>query len=111
MKLKATKKSIKENYNRIIGIGSCNAQHLLKYSNAFGYSSGSNGWACDYYEVGNVCISTGYSYIHGIKYKYDLLDHYEKLAQLVGYDNSIRYEDKAEKVNQLLEQFINEVTK
>ena len=62
-KIKATKRDMKENY-RIIGIGYCDAQFLLQYHDAVAYSVRAEGWACDYYDVYNVVISTGYSYIN-----------------------------------------------
>ena len=60
-KIKATKKAMKESYNTIITIGYCNAQYLLQYENEIAYSARSEGWACDYYDINNVLISTGYA--------------------------------------------------
>lgn len=111
MKIKTTKKAVKNNYNHIIGIGYCNAQYLLGFAKEFGYSAGSNGWACDYYDVNGVCISTGYSYIHGVKYDYDMLNKYELEAQSIRLDNSLTWEVKEEKINQLLKDFVNECIK
>ena len=111
MKLKTTKKVIKENYSKIIGIGYCNAQTLLKYENEFGYSAGQNGWACDYYEINNVCISTGYAPLRGIEYSYDILNEYEKQAQNIDSDYSKTWEERKERIQPLIRQFINEILK
>lgn len=113
MKIKTTKKAVKDNYNHIIGIGYCNAQNLLRFSDAFGYSSGQNGWVCDYFEVDNVCISTGYSYINNVNVKYDytLLDSYESKARDIIGNYDINWEVKKEMVNQLLKDFVNECIK
>ena len=99
--------------NHIIGIGYCNAQHLLAYTKEFGYSAGSNGWACDYFEIDNICISTGYGYIHNVnaKYEYDTLREFENKAEAIRYDNNIKWEDKQEQVNQLLKEFVQECVK
>lgn len=114
MKLKATKSQIKNGYNKIIGIGYCNAQHLLKFKNPFAYSSGAYGWNCDYYDIEGVCISTGYSYLNNQnvkKYDYDLLRSYEDKAQVIAYDNTIEWQIKEALINQLLNDFIKEVIK
>lgn len=113
MKIKTTKKAVKDNYPTIIGIGYCQAQHLLSRQNAFGYSAGSNGWACDYYELNGICISEGYSPINqgSVKSDYDTLRRYELEAEKVRYDHSIPYEQQTEKINQLLKDFVNECIK
>lgn len=82
MKLKATKSEIKSGYYRILSIGYCDAQYLLKYKNAFGYSAGVYGWACDYYDIDGVCISTGYSPLadKNMKHDYKLVREYEQKA-------------------------------
>lgn len=75
MKLKTTKKQIRENTgDNLYSVGYCELQHLLRYENPFAYSSGVNGWACDYYELSvdgqRVIISTGYQPIgKSIDYK------------------------------------------
>lgn len=61
MKKQVTKKSIRERGARIICIGYCNACYLLRDLDPFAYSARAEGWACDYYYVGNnVIIATGY---------------------------------------------------
>ena len=53
MKLKTTKKQIKENTHKdnLIAIGYCSLHRLLKFKYPFAYSTGVYGWACDYYEL------------------------------------------------------------
>lgn len=82
MKLKTTKSNVKENYYRILSIGYCDAQYLLKYKHAFGYSTRVEGWACDYYDIDGVCISTGYSPLadKNMKYDYKVVREYEEKA-------------------------------
>jgi len=82
MKLKASKKTIKDGYYKILSIGYCDAQYLLSEENPFAYSSGSYGWACDYYDIDGVCISTGYSPIskNTDKIDYKLLREYDEIA-------------------------------
>ena len=60
MKIKTTRKNIEKNSYKIVSIGYCEAQHLLKYKSPFAYSSGVYGWNADYYDVNGVVIATGY---------------------------------------------------
>jgi hypothetical protein len=106
MKLATTKKQIKNNFNNIISIGYCDIQYLTYYKRPFAYSYGVNGWACDYYEVNNVCISTGYNPI-GENVSYDMIVQYEAAARKVVTDYNIPYDEKVTKVNYLLSEFIN----
>lgn len=83
MKLKTTKSAVKNNFYYILSIGYCDAQRLLNYEKAFGYSAGVYGWACDYYEIEGVCISTGYSPLSdkNMKGNYNLVREYEAKAE------------------------------
>lgn len=111
MKFKATKKAIKENYLKIVGIGYCNAQYLLQYEPEIAYSAGQNGWACDYYDVDNVLISTGYAPIESrnVRCTYDIVSKYEDLARANVLSN-LPWEEKKENNKDLLKQFIAEIT-
>ena len=106
MKLKTTKSVIKNGFNTIISIGYCSAQYLLYYKNPFAYSAGVYGWSCDYYQIGNKCISTGYSPI-GKDLDYNLLNEFETKAQAIVHSYSIEYKDKEQQVNDLLNELLN----
>lgn len=110
MKLKATKKQIRENFNTILSIGYCDAQYLLYHKNPFAYSVGINGWSCDYYQIGNICISTGYSPI-GMDVDYSLLKELEAKAELIVHDYKLSYSDKEKQLSELLKELINSVLK
>ena len=110
MKLKTTKKQIKNGYYKIYSIGYCDAQYLLQCLNPFAYSSGVYGWSCDYYDVDGVCISTGYNTI-GENVNYDLLEKYDNKAKAILDDYSVDYQKRKAKVNKLLIKFINELNK
>jgi hypothetical protein len=101
MKLKTTKTQIKNNFVNIISIGYCGIQYLTYYKNPFAYSSGIYGWCCDYYDINNICISTGYSPI-GENVDYKLIKKYELKAQKIVKDYNIDYNLKVKKVNKLL---------
>ena len=106
MKTKVTKLSVKNSFNTILSIGYCDIQYLTYYKRAFGYSSGINGWSCDYYEIDNICLSSGYSPI-GSNVDYQLIKKYELKAQKIVTDYNINYDLKVKKVNKLLTEFIN----
>lgn len=106
MKLKTTKTQIKNNFTKIISIGYCDIQYLTYYKSPFAYSSGTYGWSCDYYDINNVCLSTGYSPI-GQNVSYELMRKYELKAQKIVNDFDIKYDIKVKKVNKLLSEFVN----
>ena len=110
MKLKVTKKQIKNNYTKIYAIGYCDAQNLLDGINPFAYSSGIYGWSCDYYEIDGICISTGYNTI-GEGVDFDLLRKYDKKAGEIRSNYNIDYQETKNKINKLLVKFINELNK
>ena len=106
MKLKTTKSQIKNSFTNIASIGYCDIQYLTYYKRPFAYSCGINGWSCDYYDINNVCLSTGYSPI-GQDVSYELVKKYEMKAQKIVTDYNINYDIKVKKVNKLLTEFIN----
>lgn len=110
MKLKTSKKQVKNYYNYIYSIGYCDAQYLLQGINPFAYSKGTYGWACDYYDVKGICISTGYNPI-GENVNYDLIRKYDNKARAILDNYSVDYQKRKTKVNKLLIKFINELNK
>lgn len=110
MKVKVSKKEVKESYRNIICLGYCTIQHLLYYKDADYYSCGVYGWSCDYYKIDNkTIISTGYSPIGNIRVDYELSDKYDKKAREIIHNHSLSYEQAKNKVNKLLEKYIQEV--
>lgn len=109
-KYKVTRKAMKESYDRIICVGYCNLQYLLRFQEPFAYSTRSEGWACDYYDIDGVLISTGYAPIDSRRTKssYDVCRKYDKAAQKILCEYS-SYEEQKEKVNNLLMEYIKEV--
>jgi len=109
MKYKTSKKNMKESYDKIIKVGYCDAQYLLQYEEPTAYSTRSEGWACDYYDIDGVLISTGYAPIESknAKVDYETVKNYEDKARdiICSYDN---FEDKRIKVKNLLKEFIRE---
>lgn len=108
MKTKTTKKQIRANFTTILSFGYCRAQNLLYYKNPFAYSAGVNGWSCDYYEVDNKCISTGYLPI-GKSTGYALVHEYEKKAEIVVNNNALPYTEKVAAVDALLIELLDKL--
>lgn len=108
MKFKTTKKQMKEYYgSKLYSIGYCNAQYLFTFEQPTAYSTRAEGWACDYYEVNNICFSTGYSPV-GKPVNYELLKKYDDQARTVLYSN-INPDIIYNTINNLLNDFINEL--
>ena len=108
MKLKTTNKQIRANFYKVLSIGYCDAQYLLQYKKPFAYTSGIYGWNADFYEIGNLCLSTGYRPI-GDEVNYILLQELEKQARSLCCDCNIDNETRKNKVNELLNELINSV--
>jgi hypothetical protein len=105
MKLQTTKKQIRANFSKIISIPYCDAQYLLNYKSPFAYSAGIYGWACDYYQINNVCISTGYNPI-GTQIDYKALQTLENAAREVCCSD-LSFEQKEKKIDLLIDKLIN----
>ena len=111
MKYLTTKKAMRENYSQIIGIGYCNAQHLLNWETPIAYSAGESGWACDYYVVDGVLISTGYQPIKtkNARSDYEFIHAYDTKAQ--SFFRLEDSEERATKARELLQEFVLQATK
>ena len=105
MLLKVAKKDF--NGEKVLKVGYCGLQSLLNHKNRFAYSSGVNGWACDYFMVDDVIISTGYSPI-GKSMNYDVIKSYELKADQIRSNYSITYENRVILLDSLLHDLINE---
>ena len=120
-KIKSSKKEVKEASYRILSVGYCEAQYLLKSENPVCYCCGAHGWYCDNYDMQkygyNLTISTGYSPISDqnidktiLKNKYDIIKKYEDKARKIacmsgGWDLVKR------KLEKNLVAFLKEITK
>ena len=112
MKLKTTRKEIKNKVasNYIWQVGYCDMQNLLYYKNAIAYTSGVYGWNFDLYEVDGVYFTTGYRNMIGKQVDYELLRKYEEQADFVINTWGLyTHEEKKERVNDLLKEFIREL--
>ena len=112
MKFKVSKKEMNRNYHQIISIGYCRAYWLLKYKEPIAYSTRAEGWACDYYDIDGVLISTGCAPLSSKNTysNYDIVHRYNEQAQKIACDYTLSFEERAERVNALLKEYVKEVT-
>jgi hypothetical protein len=108
MKFKTTQKAIKNGYNNVICVGYCSLQNLLNYETETAYTSRREGWAADIYDFGNTAIVTGYAPFGNIRPGYELCQKYEKAAEKIRYE--MTYPEKKERLKELINEFIEEVT-
>lgn len=80
-KTKTTQKEIKNTHQHVLKVEYCNLQTLLKYQDAFAYTSNGEGWCSDIYSIGNIAISTGRKSFGSINVSYDLANKYEEIAK------------------------------
>ena len=60
MKFKTTRKAIVSGSPRLVSVGYCDLQTLLRNHSPIAYTSGVYGWNFDVYEVYGLTICTGY---------------------------------------------------
>ena len=112
MKVKVSKKEVRENYKNIICLGYCSLSWLLHYNEADYYSCGVYGWACDYYKINNnTIISTGYNPIGKITPDYKITKEYDEKARSIICDYSLTYEQQKNRIEKLLNEYIEIVLK
>ena len=108
MKIKFAKKDIKQQDKPVLQFKYCCAQSLLSFQEPAGYTIGSYGWECDYYDTPKVIISTGSRPI-GIKVDYNIIDRYNEVAKsILKYSKLSAYDIKVT-INNMLLDCINEL--
>lgn len=107
---KITRKQVNM-YKNIICVPYCDLWYLLYFRNKDGYNSGVYGWNYDFYHINlHTCIVTGYRPFGNIK-NYDLCNEYNEKAKNIIEDRTLINEEKREKVENLLEEFIEKIVK
>ena len=107
IKLKATKKEMREGYYHILSVGYCSMQSLLNEQRPFAYSTRAKDWACDYYEIEGVLISTGYAPLSckNMKKDYEIIMEYENKALKID-ELFLPYNERKEKKAVLLKELV-----
>lgn len=108
MKAKVTKKEIIKRFQNVLIVHSWGLDNLLYFISPFAYSTRSEGHACDYYEIGNFCLSSGDAPI-GKKYNRDLGKIFEAKAKKINESTFFKRETKEKKINALLLEFATQL--
>ena len=111
MKFKTTKKEIYQNYKNVICVSYCKLDYLLTNHEPIAYNSGVDGWKCDIYDINGVAIVTGYQPFGNIRPDYNIIKKYEDEARKICGDSWGSFQNMMDQVDQLLNQFIEEVTR
>jgi len=107
MKTKISKKDINNRFLHVLHVHAWELKNLLYFKNAFAYSTRVEGWACDYYEIGNICLSSGDSPT-GKKANRELEKIFEAKAKKINESTFFKRETKEKKINALLLEFANQ---
>ena len=111
MKFRVTQKEIKANFDKIISVPYCGLQNLLNWESPVAYTARREGWAADIYDMGGgVAIVTGYAPFGNIRPAYEFCERYETQAAAIRYNYRLSWEEQREKLQQLANEFIKEVT-
>ena len=112
IKLKATKKEMREGYYYILFVGYCEMQSLLRERQPFAYSARAKEWDCDYYEVDDVLISTGYAPLSNKNMieDYSLIREYENKALKID-ELCLPLDERKAKKEALLKEMLNSLKK
>lgn len=117
MKYKTTKKAVTSNYRNIIKLGAVELYYLLKFTEPVAYTSGVYGWNADVYDFDNVAIVMGYRPFGNIQPDYEIVEKYDQLGKKIyeeehnpTKDWNEEREEKENRLNQLIQKFIEELT-
>lgn len=112
MKIRTTKKAIRDSYSNIICLGYCSLR-ALDYLDADYYCIRREGWAFDAYVISNdTVIVTGYAPFGNIKPTYTSIEAYnKKLIPIIDkYRETTNYERFIAEIQELVKQFAEEVS-
>jgi hypothetical protein len=82
MKTKIIKKEVLQEAKPVLQFTYCCSQSLLSFQSPYGYTIGSYGWECDYYDTPKAIISTGSRPV-GIRVDYNIIDKYNEAAKSI----------------------------
>lgn len=108
MKCKVTRKEVKNNYPKIVGISYCQAQNLLSFYEPFAYNLGTFGWNCNYYDINGACVCTGYKPHGNVDFDNKELNELENKARNIDY--RLSYENRRKIIIEMFESWVEKVT-
>ncbi len=107
IKYKTTRKEILSHYgkDKVLSVSYCAIQHLLRYVQPTAYTTRTEGWGADIYELWGKAIATGYAPF-GTPVDYNTSRAFDTLARNLQDDDTLSWEQKMEYTNFLLEVFV-----
>ena len=112
MRVQVTKRDVMNQNSFVIRVGYCDLQYLLRFKDSQFYTAGMYGWNADVYQVSsNVVIVTGYRPFGNVKVEFGILRGFEDRAKAILKDYSLKYEEQAEALDELLSEFLQVVLK
>lgn len=109
MKFKTTNRAINSYYNKVLRVGYCAMQGLLRHQEPIAYTCGVYGWNADLYIVDGLAICTGYRPTGSAQVDYKLLDEYEKKAYAISSNYNLKFDEQKQQINALLREFVEMV--
>lgn len=107
MKFRTTQKEIKNNYSKIVEIGYCDLQYLLRYFDPVAYTCGVYGWNADIYIIDNIVICTGYRPFGNIRPNWQIIEKYNNMGRKLV--DMWDFEKAKEQAKQYIKQFYCEI--
>lgn len=110
MKYKTTAKAIREEMRsgaRVVSIGYCDAQTLLRNHAPVAYTCGVYGWNFDVYEVYGLTICTGYRGMVGPT-ACNVAEYERKARQILKDNNFTLWAEQKEQIENLLKEFCDQ---
>lgn len=106
MKIKTTRANVVKSSvpSKLLAVGYCDIQTLLRGHDPIAYTAGVYGWNFDVYEVDGWTIYTGYHNMPGRRA--NNTETYEKRARAIMDDYKRPYDERAAEVEKLLHEFI-----
>lgn len=107
MKFKTTKKEMLENA-KVISAPFCALQSLLSHKYPVAYTSGTDGWNCDIYDIGyNWYIATGYRPFGNVSVDIDIINDIERRAEETIKSDVLDYYGRMSSLDCLIEELKN----
>ena len=106
MKFKTTNRAINGGYDKVLRVGYGAMQALLRHQEPIAYTCGVYGWNADLYSVNGLAICTGYRATGNITVDYETLNEYEKKATAISSNYNLKFDERKQQINTLLDEFI-----
>ena len=108
IKLKVTKKEIKNNFQNVFYCNYCQLADLLSYEMASYYTANAYGWRNDIYLINNTVIVTGYEPFGNREISTEICKKYEGMARNTK-NKKITFEKMQEELRELIINLMDEV--